>query len=188
MTLELVISPMFSGKTTFLLNKLNTYSISNAGCLYVNSTLDTRGDIFSTHNPLIGSIGNITAIKLSNLSPLVQLSKEYQVIGIDEAGFYPDLVDIVLYLVEKLNKHVFVAGLTADYLRRPLGQTLDLIPYADIITKLTSVCKWCADKKLMKEASFSHRVVESQATILIGMKESYVPLCRTCYLSTIQES
>lgn len=187
MALELVISPMFSGKTTFLLNKLNTYSISNAGCLYVNSTLDTRGDVFSTHNPLITSIGNITAVKLSNLSPLLHLAKDYQVIGIDEAGFYPDLVETVLYLVEKLQKRVFVAGLTADYLRNPLGQTLDLIPYADTVTKLTSVCKWCADKKQMKEASFSHRVVESRETILIGMKESYVPLCRTCYLSAVPD-
>lgn len=181
MTLELVISCMFSGKTTLLLNRLNTFALTNVRCLYVNSSLDTRGEIFSTHNPLITSLGSISALKLDTLSPL--LNEDYDVIGIDEAGFFPDLKEVVLRLVEEKGKHVIVAGLTSDFLRRPLGQTLELIPYADTVKKLTSVCMRCAEKKQMKEASFSHRVVVSDSTILVGMKESYAPLCRTCYLS-----
>ena len=83
MTLELVISCMFSGKTTLLLNRLNTFALTNVRCLYVNSSLDTRGEIFSTHNPLITSLGSISALKLDTLSPL--LNEDYDVIGIDEA-------------------------------------------------------------------------------------------------------
>lgn len=177
-----MISCIASGKTTQLLTKLNTYSIANLKCLYVNSVLDTRGEVFSTHNPLLTSIGHISSAKLTILSEYDY--SDYDVIGIDEAGFFPDLKDVVLDLVERQKKRVLVAGLTADYLRRPLGQTLDLIPYADTITKLSSVCKWCAQKREMREASFSHRIVQSDQVILIGLQESYVPLCRECYLST----
>jgi thymidine kinase len=186
--LEVILSPMYSGKTTLLLNKLNTFAVTSVGCLYVNSTLDTRGSVFSTHNPLITSLGSISSLKLSKLSPLLHMAEEYDVIGIDEAGFFPDLKEVVLELVEKRHKRVIVAGLSGDYLRRPLGHLLELIPYADSVAKLSSVCKWCAEKRQMREASFSHRIVESDSTILIGMKESYVPLCRKCYLSTSQEA
>jgi thymidine kinase len=181
--LELIISCMFSGKTTLLLNKLNTFASVQLSCLYINHSLDSRSDSsFSTHNPIITSIGSISAMKLDTLSSF-DFYDSYDVIGIDEAGFFPDLLEKVLYLVEQKGKRVIVAGLQSDFKRQPLGKTLDLIPYADQITKLSSYCKICAQARQVKEASFSHRMVPSESQILIGMKESYIPLCRTCYLS-----
>jgi thymidine kinase len=173
---------MYSGKTTYLLNKLNTFAISGAKCLYVNSTLDTRGGAFSTHNPLISSIGNIASVKLSRLASVLERVDEYDIIAIDEAGFFEELKEIVLQLVETYGKRVYVGGLSGDYLRRPLGEILELIPYADSVHKLSAVCTRCAEEKIMSEAHFSYRVVNREETILIGNQESYIPLCRKCYL------
>jgi thymidine kinase len=181
--LELILSCMFAGKSSSLINKLNLFSLMGVRCLYVNHALDTRGDAFSTHNPTLTCIGNISSIKAETLREID--FDEYDVIGIDEAGFFPDLTHVVLELVEKHQKRVIVAGLTGDYQRRPLGQTLDLIPYADAVTKLSAVCKRCAEKRMMREASFSHRVQPSTSQIEVGF--GYVPLCRSCYLEATRE-
>jgi thymidine kinase len=179
--LELILSCMFAGKSSTLINKLNIFSLMGVRCLYVNHTLDTRGVVFSTHNPTLSNIGNISATKADSLSEID--FDTYDVIGIDEAGFFPDLTHVVLDLVEKQQKRVIVAGLTGDYLRRPLGQTLDLVPYADAVTKLSAVCKRCAEKRMMREASFSHRITTTTSEVSqIEVGTHYVPLCRSCYL------
>ena len=54
---------------------------------------------------------------------------------IDEAQFFTDLMEI-LYIVEKLNKNVYIFGLDGDFKRNKFGNILDLIPYCDTITKL----------------------------------------------------
>ena len=180
--LELILSCMFAGKSSTLINKLNIFSLIGVRCLYVNHSLDTRGEVFSTHNPTLTRIGNISSIKTDTLSEID--FDDFDVIGVDEAGFFPDLTEVVLRLVEHNKKRVIVAGLTGDYQRRPLGQTLDLIPYADALTKLSAVCKRCAEKRLLRDASFSHRLEESTDQIQVGTQ--YLPLCRECFLNELK--
>ena len=54
-----------------------------------------------------------------------------------------------------------------------------LVPRAESVTKLTSVCSVCS-----AEASFTKRLshVEDDAVELIGGTESYIPVCRGCDL------
>ena len=85
-----------------------------------------------------------------------------------------------LYWVETLGKNVIVGGLDGDFLRCPIGEILQLIPYADSYTKKTALCKACNDGT---PALFSHRVSDANKDqICIGSTESYVPLCRGHYL------
>ena len=68
MSLEIIIGPMFSGKTTELLRELTGYNAINKKCIYVNSSLDTREDNnFSTHNPLIKGL-NINSMKIDKIN------------------------------------------------------------------------------------------------------------------------
>ena len=84
--LDLIIGPMFSGKTEFLLRELNIFSIMGANVLYVNHELDTRGDIFSTHNPsLLNTSITFHNKKLKTAKDILDYSNDYVVIGIDEA-------------------------------------------------------------------------------------------------------
>ncbi len=65
MSLELIIGPMFSGKSTELLRRLNISAEMNLRVLYVNSSLDVRTkESFSTHNPTLTSVGKIKARKI----------------------------------------------------------------------------------------------------------------------------
>jgi thymidine kinase len=182
--LDLIMGPMYSGKTEFLLRELHIFSLMGASVLYVNHSLDTRGDIFSTHNPFLKPIVNFHSRKLTDINDLLKIADEYLVIGIDEAQFFGGLKDVVMELVEKHGKRVLVAGLSGTFKREAFGDMIDLIPVCDRVTKLTSCCTECAKHKKIKQAHFSHRLDRTSSdNVLVGATAEYVPLCRECYLS-----
>lgn len=84
--------------------------------------------------------------------------------------------------VEEYNMRVFVCGLDGDFRRRKIGNIMNLIPYADNITKLTSLCRGC-NGECGKPALFTHRVSKETEQVVIG-SDNYIPLCRNCYNSS----
>jgi hypothetical protein len=75
-----------------------------------------------------------------------------------------------------LGKQIYVAGLNGDYLMKPLGNIIDLIPFADNIIYLKAVCE-CS-----KPASFSKRKkVNNDEQILVGSSDMYEPRCGKCH-------
>ena len=73
-------------------------------------------------------------------------------------------------------KEVLLAGLDLDYKSRPFGPMPLLISKADHVIKLHSVCTFCS-----APAKYTHRISEDSGTVLLGEKDKYVPLCRSCY-------
>ena len=190
--LDVIIGPMYSGKTDYLLRELNIFSIMGARVLYINHSLDTRGgdDAFSSHNPLLSpkAVGKIDSKKVFDVQELIEASSDYLVIGIDEAQFFNGLKDAVMHLVEEKGKRVLVAGLSGNYLREPFGELIQMIPVCDRVTKLSSCCSICAKAKQIKQAHFSHRIhSDIKKEILVGAKDEYIPLCRECFIQTMKE-
>ena len=67
-SLDLIIGPMFSSKTTELVRRLSIFADMDIPVLYINTELDTRSDqSFSSHNSMITSLGNIDSIKIKTL-------------------------------------------------------------------------------------------------------------------------
>jgi hypothetical protein len=97
-----------------------------------------------------------------------------------------DLYEFVLKAVERDGKHVVVGGLDGDCFRKPFGQILQLIPLADRVTKLSSLCKGCGDGTI---GLFTFRTTKSKEIVEVGGSETYMPLCRKHYLecSAIQD-
>lgn len=181
--LDIIIGPMYSGKTNHLLSELNIFATMGAKSLYINSDLDTRTDEeFSTHNPMITKLPNVKGVKLSNLYDIYDMCKDYVVVAIDEAQFFKNLKSFVLDLVEKEGKRVIIAGLSGNYKREQFGEMMDLVSYCDRITKLSSFCKICSENKKIKEAHFSYRLIDQKDDVCIGGKTEYIPLCRECFL------
>jgi thymidine kinase len=181
--LELIFGPMYSGKTDYLLRELNIFAIMGARVLYVNHAFDTRGDVFSSHNPSITTVGAVSHKKVETVEQLLDACQDYSIIGIDESQFFSGLKDAVLTLVEKLGKRVLVAGLSGNYKREPFGELLSLIPYSDRVTKLASCCSQCAVSKKIKQAHFSYRMTKDEIEVFIGAKNTYTPLCRECFIA-----
>ena len=198
--LHLIIGPMWSGKTTALLQKLFNESVIGVKCIYINHLKDTRSnECFSTHNPLYKEkLSKESGVTLTSASRIKEVNvEEYQVIGIDESQFFDNLVEDVLDLVDKKKKIVYISGLNGDKDRNKIGDITELIPHMDSCTFLKGYCKLCAKSGIKKESLFSFRFTTSVCTtsvctntgscttnsvIDIGSDDKYMPLCRKCYL------
>ena len=181
--LELILGPMFSGKTTQLIQVYKKYAYIGKKIATINYDGDTRYDLsmLSTHDKLmIPCIQTASINELWNNCDNVHYNevKEADVILINEGQFFEDLYECVLDMVEKHNKIVYICGLDGDFKRNRFGKVLDLIPYCDKIVKLKSLCSIC---KNGKPAIFSHRITDESLQIVIG-SDNYTPLCRSCYI------
>ena len=181
--LEIILGPMFSGKTTRLLEVYNHYSYINKNVAVLNYAEDKRyhESMLSTHDHKM-----IPCIMTLDLNDVWKNEKNIHyrelhnadVVLINEGQFFKHLKEVVLDMVEREYKTVYICGLDGDFKRQKFGEILDLVPYCDIVTKLKSLCSVC---KNGKRALFSHRVTEDTNQISIG-SSNYKPLCRSCYL------
>jgi len=182
--LHLIIGPMYSGKTTEILRRLNIYSEMGFETLYLNTKLDNRsGENFSTHSSFISNAGKIDTISVLKLRDSLDEIMKYKVIGIDEAQMFSGLKEFVLDLVETHKKTIIVGGLNGDFKREKFGEIIDLIPYCDSIETLNPFCLACSQEGNYTNAIFSKRLdMNNTDKIVIGGKNEYIPVCRKCYL------
>ena len=182
-SIDLIIGPMFSGKTTELLRCLTISAEAGCHVLYINSSLDTRGDVFSTHNRLISPNAsvNMDTLKTDDLMSIISDLKKYDVIGIDEAQFFSNLKLFCTIMADQYSKKVIVCGLNGDFHKNPFGELNDLVTHCDTIVKLYPFCKTCSGKKIMTRALFSKRLSKETDKIVIGDGDTYIPVCRECY-------
>jgi len=179
-SLELILGPMMSSKTTEVIRRLTIFHEMELKVLYVNSVLDTRSDsAFSTHNATLGKVP-FPCVKVGDLKGY-EIS-DYDVIALDEAQFFSELIETVLDWVENKRKIVIVAGLNGDFRREAFGQVGELVRYADSITKLFAYCVPCRKKGILRKAHFSKKIKSDSKQIEIGGKETYSPTCRECYI------
>lgn len=178
--LDVIIGPMFSGKTTALITKIATLSIYKHVCI-INSSLDTRcaGSI-STHNHLYKNYGNFDILIAKKLNE-IDVTK-YDVVGVDESQMFPDLYDTVSNWIDE-GKEVIVAGIDGDWRRKPIGRILDLIPKCRTVTKLLSICCICSKEgKCEQNAPYTLKMGgDSSAIVEIGGSDIYFPMCEKHY-------
>jgi thymidine kinase len=190
--LEIIIGTMFSGKTSYLLHKISQMIELDLRVLYINIDLDNRSDKnYSTHNVFLDITDckkkdkiekNLTMIKVGNLMHVLpETFIEYDVIMIDEAHFFKELVLFTKILLEN-KKNIFIGSLIADYMGNKFGNALELIPICNNIVKLDSYCVECSKKKIYNKAVFSKKIsgkdVEGNKVVDIGGADKYIPVCR----------
>jgi len=188
--LELIIGPMYAGKTSKIIEIYKQCQFCNIPVVVINHSLDTRYDdkLLSSHDKVM-----IPCIKTNRLRDVYNYKKhtsdiysdnyalrvkldEADVILINEGQFFEDLCECVEHML-KNGKKVFVAGLDGDFERKKFGHMLDLVPLCDKITKITSLCSICKDGT---PAIFSKRLTKEKEQTLIG-SDNYIPVCRNCY-------
>lgn len=170
--IELVLGPMFAGKTTEMLRRVDRAELAHRRCCVMKYSKDTRysQDKVSTHD-----LKMRTAIPCSQLLPYIQICRQFEVIGVDEGQFFPDVVEFAEELANA-GKTVIVAGLDGDFRRKPFGRVLDLISSCESLTKLSAVCT-----ETGAEASFTQRTTDLQDIEVIGGAEMYRAASRTSF-------
>ena len=171
--LELFIGPMFSGKTSRLVDIYKQCQFCNIPVAVINHSIDTRyhDTMLSTHDKVM-----IPCIKTNCITDILDILTNSQVIIINEGQFFDDLYTTVVSLLSQ-GKKIYVGGLDGDFERKKFGQILDLIPMCDKITKLTSLCSIC---KNGTPGIFSKRLTMETEQTIVG-SDIYIPVCRTCY-------
>jgi len=183
--LTIICGPMYSSKTSTLLIDLTRYADVDLSVLYINSSDDTRGESYSTHNSSLHQLS--TKVKTLKAKKLLDLSDDlltkYKVIGVDECQFFDDLVPFVKKLL-KMKKIIYISGLDGDSNQNLFGNFYHLIPYATEVKKLTAVCELCKNYGRIVPAGVTIRKVESKTLDVkqIGGKETYLPVCNDCLL------
>lgn len=181
MSLELYIGPMFAGKSSCIIGTLRRHAFIHRPTLCITNALDTR---YSASGVVIShDKESYPATAISQLSPMLDTDEftNASCIIIEEAQFFPDLKEFVLAAVEIHAKQVICVGLDGDSERRPFGQLLELIPFADNVTKFKALCGRCQDGT---HAIFSYRKHGIPPTqINVGSEDKYEALCRTHYLN-----
>ena len=198
--LTMIIGPMFSGKTSSLIdiyNKIQMYPNSikmwkfnyTPSILVLNYKLDTRysDDKLSSHDKkmipcvFIDNLSEIADIVNQNeLSQNIEPFIESDFILINEGQFFSDIVEWVDIAVNKYKKNIIICGLDGDFKRKSFGNWLNLIPQSDSIIKLHASCKYCNNN-----AIFTHRLTSEKEQTVIG-SDNYVPLCRMCFNNSVK--
>ena len=190
--LEIILGPMFSGKTSRLVEIYKQCEFCNISVAVINHCVDNRYDdeLLSTHDKI--KIPCIKTDKLfdiwidpvnmeENVVLIPRIKEKFKVatsnvILINEGQFFPDLEEFVKCLLSH-NKQVYICGLDGDFERKKFGQILDLIPLCDKVHKLTSLCSLC---KNGTKGIFSMRLTSEKEQTVVG-SDNYIPVCRTCY-------
>ncbi len=172
--IEVICGSMFSGKTEELIRRLNRAKIAQQRIEIFKPEIDKRYD---DEKIISHDENSINSTPVQSASQILFLANEVDVVGIDEAQFFDDeLANVCNHLADH-GVRVIVAGLDMDYLRKPFGPIPALLASAEYVTKVHAICMRCGNL-----AQYSHRTVEDDNLVLLGEKDNYEPLCRSCFL------
>lgn len=172
-SIEVIAGSMFSGKTEELIRRLKRAKIARLKVEIFKPAIDTR---YSVAEVVSHDENSIISTPVESSGNIMLLSGDVNVIGIDEAQFFDHgLIEVSVALANQ-GIRVIIAGLDMDFKGKPFGPIPGLMAVADHITKVHAICMRCGDV-----AQFSHRLSSADKLVLLGEKDEYEPLCRSCF-------
>ena len=178
-SITLILGPMFSGKSTELMRRVRRFTFARKRCLVCKYKQDQRyagEDTLATHDRQ-----TMVARPCEKLEDIESLYRGFDVIGIDEGQFFPDLNEFCERAANE-GKVVIVAALDGTFERKPFGTVCELVPLAERVEKLTAVCRVTG-----ADAAFSRRLGSATEVELIGGAEMYMPVSRSGYFTPAAE-
>lgn len=170
---------MFSGKTEELIRRLKRAQFANQKITIFKPKVDTR---YSEADVVSHDLHSIPCTPIKSPSKMLEIEADVQVVGIDEAQFFDEsLIEVVETLADR-GIRVIIAGLDTDYTGKPFGPIPALMAIAEDVQKVHAICVKCGNL-----ANHSHRLSSSKKLVVLGEKDVYEPLCRSCYKKAMAE-
>ena len=181
MSLEIVLGPMFSGKSSYAISYIRRQHAIHRNVLVVKPNIDNRyshGEEIVTHDK-----ERTPCIVWDSTVPLSpnRFMLQADCVVVEEAQFFTGLATFCEYMVQS-GHHLVLVGLDGDAHRAPFREILDCIPWANKVTKLNALCCICKDGT---EAPYTRYKPESNQTgsqIDIGGYEKYQATCVKCLI------
>ena len=188
MTLEVIIGPMFSGKTSELIRLVEREVYAKKKGAIFKIAFDKRYSATQvvTHNGLRYEAYTV-ASSGEGLHKIKELTESdgLDAIGVDEVNFFPGAIVAVLDRLAD-TKRVIACGLNLNFRAEPFPTTMELAARVDRVRYLSAVCVVCG-----QEATRTQRLIggkpapKESPTIVVGGKEMYEPRCRRCYVPPV---
>lgn len=172
--IEVVVGPMFSGKSEELIRRLRRAEIARQRVQIFKPEIDQR----YTKNGIVSHSGLEIGSELVRKGEeiLDRVAARTEVVGVDEAQFLGDTVVDACVKLADLGKRVIVAGLDTDFMGRPFEPMPRLLAVAEEITKLLAICMHCGNP-----AVHTQRLTASAELIEVGAAGMYEARCRRCF-------
>jgi thymidine kinase len=172
--IEVIVGPMFSGKSEELIRRLRRAEIARKRVQIFKPLIDDR----YSKNGIVSHSGlEIESDPVKDADEIVsKINILTEVVGIDEGQFLGDGLVLVCQKLAEAGKRVIVSGLDMDYLGRPFEPMPRLLILAEEITKLLAICIRCGNP-----AVHTQRLVHSDELIVVGAKGMYEARCRRCF-------
>jgi thymidine kinase len=178
-SIEVITGSMFSGKTEELIRRLRRSNYAGLKVEIFKPSLDKR---YSETRVVSHDDKSIVSTPVDNASAILLLAGNVDVVGIDEAQFFDHSVIEVCNTLADNGVRVVIAGLDMDFMGKPFGPMPALLAVAEYVTKVHAICMRCGNL-----AQYSFRKSAEEQVVLLGEKNIYEPLCRSCYNEAINK-
>ena len=176
-SIVVICGSMFSGKTEELIRRMKRAQFAKQKVEIYKPCIDVR---YSDDKVVSHDSHSIPSKPIDSPACMLQIAEDVEVVGIDEAQFFDaSLVEVVQTLANR-GIRVIIAGLDTDFMGKPFGPMPALMAVAEDIQKVHAICVKCGSP-----ANHSHRLIASDALVVLGEKDEYEPLCRHCYNAAI---
>jgi thymidine kinase len=184
LTLEVIMGPMFSGKTSELIRLVEreVYAKRKGGIFKIAFDKRYSARQVATHNGLRYAAYTVASSK-QGLRKIEEVTEAngLDAIGVDEVNFFPEaVVDLLDNLADK--KRVIACGLNLNFKAEPFQTTMELAARADRVRYLSAVCVVCGQEATRTQRLIAGRPAPKESpVIVVGGKELYEPRCRNCF-------
>ena len=175
-SIEVIVGSMFSGKTEELIRRLRRAKFAGLKVEIFKPSIDTR---YSDTNVVSHDEKSIMSTPVESARSIILLASGVEVVGIDEAQFFDESLIEVCTRLADVGTRVIVAGLDMDFAGKPFGPMPGLMSIAEYVSKVHAICVRCGNL-----ANYSHRKTSDEKQVVLGEKDIYEPLCRTCYIKS----
>jgi thymidine kinase len=181
--IEVIVGPMFSGKSEELIRRLKRARIARQRVLCYKPDIDLRyhRTSIASHSSHTHEACTVATTEQLRADLFPQLN-EVEVIGIDEAQFFDEAIIPLTVELVHLGKRIILAGLDTTFTAEPFGPIPALMAIADEVTKLSAVCMVCG-----QPAIHTQRLGQSQELVVVGAAGLYEARCRACFSPYLDE-
>lgn len=171
--IELICGPMFSGKTTAMIERLVAACEAGLRVVAVKPAQDTRYGL----EQIVSHDGNqLPAVTVTVVHEIREITAGSHVVGIDEVHFFEESLVGICRELAVAGVRVVAAGVEIDHRGRPFEVVERLAAAAHAVTRLTAICGRCG-----APARHSQRLVAGDARIVVGGVGTYEPRCDRCF-------
>lgn len=173
-SIEVVCGPMFSGKTSELIRRVERAQIAKQRVQIFKPAIDIRYD---KEGVVSHNARSIKAEPVENaVDILIRLKDSTRVVAIDEVQFFDEAITRVVVKLAARGYRVICAGLDLDYRGQPFGPMPTLLAVADEVMKIHAICTVCG-----APATRTQRLSKSKEQVLLGETDAYEARCRGHY-------